>query len=68
MNFLEAANALKTGEKVRRSGWSEGEHLYTDMDNIYIIFLEEGNSIDYEWLTSDIANYLADDWEVLKDG
>ena len=67
MNFLEAANALKTGEKIRRSGWDDGEYLYTEMDKIYSVFLEEGSNIDYEWLTSDIVDYLADDWEVLKD-
>jgi len=67
MNFLEAAYALKNDKKVRRKCWSKSVYLESDQENIYHVVIECSKLSSYEWITCDLLDYLAKDWEIIKE-
>jgi len=67
MNFIEAVYALKEGQKIRRKCWEKSIYLESDKDSIYHIASECGQTISYEWITCDMLDYLAKDWEIIEE-
>lgn len=59
MNIIEAADAMNSGMRVRRSCWEEEDYIYTLRHRI----LDADGSIT-KFATFEL---LADDWEVAND-
>lgn len=63
MNFSEAMDSMKNGEKIRRSTWKENAYVYFNTDDK--CFSNESNSyilrIDFNK-----NDFFANDWEIYK--
>lgn len=61
MDFIEAMNLMKNGEKIRKSTWKENRYIY--MSNESFCFSNEKNNYLYQ-ISFNIDEFLANDWEV----
>lgn len=61
MDFIEAMNLMKNGEKIRKSTWKENRYIY--MSNESSCFSNEKNNYLYQ-ISFNIDEFLANDWEV----
>ena len=67
MNFGEALDAMKRGEKVKRKTWRDPKCLYIDKDGVIICYDDslEDEKISVALMTSD--SILANDWYIKID-
>lgn len=65
MNFKEAYKLMKDGKKVRRKGWVGYWFIEDEKVKIH---LKDGNIKFNNFTQETIANTLAEDWEVVKEG
>lgn len=61
MDFIEAMNLMKNGEKIRKSTWKENRYIY--MSNESSCFSNEKNNYLYQ-ISFSKNDFLASDWEV----
>ena len=73
MNFGQALEALKNGEKVARKGWN-GKGMYVKLDKggdyefseLYPFFVIKNILNSFNTWVPSVSDILAEDWEVIK--
>lgn len=64
MNFSEALELMKGGEKIRRKSWAEVEYMWIENETIMRrIFYD---LLELECIRVDSEDILAEDWELYE--